>query len=150
MWLLGLSRNSGLKGSIPTEIGLATSLDTLYVYEMEQWGGTIPSEIGLLTLMLDIDLTEANISGTLPPEIAALPSLTYLWISDNPRLSGTFPSTNQTQFESLRMNATMLTGEIPDSFCLFSELVFDCPDMCGCDCPCLDEDGATNTSDTES
>jgi len=136
---LGVERNNGFQGTIPTEIGLASSLKFLVLFETDI-SGTIPSELGLIDLQA-FDVWDSSLKGTLPTELAKLTGLFSLLIHGTD-LSGTFPQefANHTSFYKLRMNDTMLTGEIPASLCSVPELVFDCPEMCGCDCPCSDGD----------
>jgi len=104
--------------------------------------GTIPSEIGLCQNISYFDLEYTQVSGSIPVEMANLRSLSDLWLSEIELLTGTFPYSlaNQTMLTSpgatIRINGTMLTGEVPDVLCPVEGLVFDCPPMCGCDCPC--------------
>ena len=60
IWLL-LGYNS-LQGTIPTELGLLTSLQVLYVYD-NSLQGTIPTEFGLLTSLQDLILSGNSLQG---------------------------------------------------------------------------------------
>jgi hypothetical protein len=61
-------------------------------------------------------------------------------------ITGTFPSivAENTMLSapraSIYLNGTLLTGEVPDVLCPVEGLVYDCPPMCGCDCPCPNQD----------
>ena len=145
-FFLDVSRNPQLEGSIPTEIGLG-ALGTLFAYELPSWSGTVPSELGQLANLEDIWINKANLSGSLPTELGNLPKLAWFKIEGNP-LTGTLPigGPNQTALFSVTMNDTMLTGTVPDFLCSIPELIFDCPDVCGCDCACPDEMMLNSTS----
>ena len=140
LFAFGVENNAELGGTIPTEIGLPRSLVALHLGGT-QMSGTIPSEVGLHTSMFQILMNGANFTGTIPTELAALSDLVYFYINGNP-LSGTFPYMMANQSAGLqfvRMNDTLLTGEVPDWLCSLEELWFACPDMCGCDCTCAEE-----------
>ena len=74
--------------------------------------------------------------------MAAIADLSDLWIGGNHEMTGTFPYllANQTKLSArgstIILNGTQLHGEIPDVLCSAQELAYDCPPMCGCDCPC--------------
>ena len=131
--LLGLDidKNAGLSGTIPTNIQLSWGFNIAET----SMGGTIPSEVGLLSNFLYITVEHTQVTGTIPTEITNLGKLTYLLVNDN-SLTGTFPAMNSTSLRELRMENTSLTGLVPDAVCGIPDLSFDCPDMCGCDCPC--------------
>eukprot|EP00751_Fragilariopsis_kerguelensis_P020402 CAMPEP_0170902806 /NCGR_PEP_ID=MMETSP0734-20130129/49308_1 /TAXON_ID=186038 /ORGANISM="Fragilariopsis kerguelensis, Strain L26-C5" /LENGTH=554 /DNA_ID=CAMNT_0011297707 /DNA_START=233 /DNA_END=1895 /DNA_ORIENTATION=- len=82
--------NNMLTGTIPSEIGLLTSLKTILL-EKNELSGLIPTEIGLLTNLEKIYLYENELSGTIPTEIGLLINLIELssWEND---FSGTIPT----------------------------------------------------------
>ena len=63
-----------LTGSIPSEIGLLTSLNSLN-FAINELIGSIPSEIGLLTSLEELYLCYNALTGTIPSEIGLLTSL---------------------------------------------------------------------------
>ncbi|CAB9525109.1 LRR receptor-like serine threonine-protein kinase [Seminavis robusta] len=66
-----LSRNLELTGTIPTEISLCASLNSL---QMDNTGisGSIPSELGLLTRLQYHSLHGTNLSGSVPMDVCML------------------------------------------------------------------------------
>jgi hypothetical protein len=82
--------NSGLTGSIPSEIGNLANLTHL---DLSGNGltGSISSEIGNLTNLTTLWLNDNQLTGSIPPEIGNLANLTYLWLSYND-LTGIIPN----------------------------------------------------------
>jgi hypothetical protein len=133
--------NSGLTGSIPSEIGNLTNLGYLRLYNNQLTGeipleignlsnltylnlgdnqltGSIPSEIGNLTNLTGLWLYSNQLTGTIPPEIGNLTNLTVLGLSEN-QLTGSIPSEigNLTNLIGFQLNDNEFTGEIPESIC---------------------------------
>lgn len=104
---------SQVSGTIPTEIGLFRG--NFLLFQETSMNGTIPTEIGLANTTQVIEIHDSSFMGVLPTEIAALTNLI-----------------------ALHLNGTQLTGEIPDILCQTPSLRFECPELCGCDCSCLD------------
>lgn len=95
-----------LTGTVPTEVGLLTSLKTNFFLAENDFTGTIPSELGLLSNVGIISLHATSLSGTLPSELLRLTNLEVLSVSD-----------------------TSLTGSIPDGLCgRIYDLEFSCLD----------------------
>ena len=86
---------SGLRiyDSIPTQIGLLTSL-TLLDLSTNQFWQQIPSEIGRLTLLKELSLSDNYLSGPIPAEINKLTDLQVMSLSYN-YLSGSIPFLSQ-------------------------------------------------------
>ena len=82
--------NSGLTGSIPTDIGDLTNLERLYLHE-NQLTGEIPSEIGDLINLSNLNLSYNSLTGSIPPEVGNLTNIYQLNLSDN-QLSGLIPN----------------------------------------------------------
>lgn len=80
---------TGLQGSIPSELGLFTSLTRLDLGDNELTS-TIPTEVGLLTGLQRLDLRGNALTATLPSELGSLNDLGALWVQDND-LSSTIP-----------------------------------------------------------
>jgi len=133
--------NSGLTGSIPSEIGNLTNLTFLKLSSNELTGfipleicnltnltglyldrnqltGEIPSEIGNLTNLEYLYFFNNQLTGTIPPEIGNLTNLTNLSFSSN-QLTGEIPSEigNLINLIGFQLNDNEFTGEIPESIC---------------------------------
>jgi hypothetical protein len=108
---------SGLSGSIPSEIGNLTNLESLYLNN-NQLTGLIPSEIGNLTNLTSLNLSNNQLTGSIPSEIGNLTNLERLWLNDN-QLTGSIPPEigNLTNLERLYLNDNQLTGEISGNIC---------------------------------
>merc|ERR1712238_58894 len=79
-----------IAGSIATELGLLTNLETL-ISDGTMLTGTIPSEIGLLTNLVKLELDTNKFAGTIPTEIGLLTNLVELEFDEN-KLTGTIPT----------------------------------------------------------
>jgi hypothetical protein len=55
-------------GTIPTEIGLLSKVDTFYV-SSNRLSGTIPTEVGLMTDATELWFDHIPLSGTIPTEM---------------------------------------------------------------------------------
>ena len=95
---LDLSENE-LNGTIPSELGNLTYLETLNLSE-NQLRGTIPPELGNLTNLAVLNLFDNRLSGTIPSELGNLSNLGSLTLFDN-NLRGTIPS-NLAKLNNLR------------------------------------------------
>ena len=102
---LNLAQN-GLRGTIPTELGNLSELQSL-VMSGNDLTGAVPAEIGNLSRLEVIWLNQNNLTGTLPTELVNLSSLTALYIGQN-NLSGELPR----GLANLPLN-TVLFGENP-------------------------------------
>ncbi|CAB9516987.1 LRR receptor-like serine threonine-protein kinase [Seminavis robusta] len=136
---LYLDANS-LSGIIPSEVGSCVKAEEIFLEENDL-RGTIPSELGGLTLLESIVLSSTSLSGSIPSELGRLSLLIQLNL-DGTNLSGTVPAELgnvgfNRGIESLKLNDTLLTGEVPADLCDIPEVSFDCSDhLCGCDCVC--------------
>jgi Leucine rich repeat len=106
-------RKDGLKGPIPADLGLLTSLTRLSL-EGFQSTGTIPSSLGFLTRLSGLNLEDNQLNGTIPMEIGGLTSLYTLFLSAN-ELTGTIPASLGflTNLYSLHLGGNQLNGTIP-------------------------------------
>ena len=112
--ITGLDLNSmSLTGTIPTELGLLTTLEYSNLWS-NSLTGSIPSEIGLLTLLTYLELDHNLLTGTIPAEIGSLRQLTYLHLDSN-YLTGRIPSEigKLTNLIVLWIDFNSLTGPIP-------------------------------------
>ncbi|GLJ05373.1 hypothetical protein SUGI_0017030 [Cryptomeria japonica] len=86
-----------------------------------EWSGMRCNK-GLPVRILDIDLSERNLSGTLPQRISQLTQLRSISLQNN-NLSGTLPDLCRlTKLEIIRLENNYLTGTIPDCLSQLSNL----------------------------
>mmetsp|Transcript_1458 Transcript_1458/g.3260 ORF Transcript_1458/g.3260 Transcript_1458/m.3260 type:complete len:707 (+) Transcript_1458:204-2324(+) len=78
---------TGLSGTIPTELGLLTEIEVLKLGN-NMLRGSIPQEVADLKKLRTLDLTQCFLTGTLPQQFAS-PHLTRLLLADN-AISGQF------------------------------------------------------------
>lgn len=109
---INLQANSIL-GSIPSEIGLLTSLQSLHFYSNEL-SGTMPSEIGLLSNIETLRLSVNTISGSIPKELGFLSHMKWLDLSSN-QMSGTIPHAlgSLSNITDVFFGSNMLFGTMP-------------------------------------
>ena len=88
MRYLSLGGNQ-LTGSIPTELGALTNLESLSLGS-NPLTGTIPRELGALTNLRSLSLSRSGLTGTIPAELGALTNLRQLWLYSN-HLTGNIP-----------------------------------------------------------
>ena len=90
---------------------LVTSIDIL----SQDLIGTIPTSIGIITSLKNLDFSHNSIGGTLPTSIGSLTALTYLTLDTN-RISGTIPTSigGLTSLTHLDFGNTRIKGSIPD------------------------------------
>ena len=70
--------NNSIQGTLPTQLGLLTSLTALAL-RVNAISGTLPTELGLLTGLTALSTYNNRLSGTVPTELAALsPNLCWL------------------------------------------------------------------------
>lgn len=131
-----------LSGTVSTELGLMTMLEE-FQFDGNSLTGSIPSEVGLLTQTKRLHLQNTNLNGSIPAELWHLTALRDLNLMNLPLLSGTIPD----NLCYLRTNDTSCfvfegVGTLPSSY--ECSLEFDCTDfLCGCDCPCFDQNSTS-------
>lgn len=106
--------------------------------------GTIPTEIGLMTTMATLSMTNATLVGTIPTEIGNLAGLRRLWLYNN-KLNGTIPTqfNSLDKLEVLELHHNEFTGEMPEKVCgsvaasiyEYKSLTSDCLKEVTCDMP---------------
>ena len=84
---------NGLRGTLPTQLGLLTELRYALDLYNNQIHGHLPTQLAHLTYLWSFDLHRNELSGTLPTELGNLSGLrSFLYAHENPALSGTLPS----------------------------------------------------------
>jgi len=85
--------------------------------------GTIPSRIGLATSLTHVDLTVNNLYSSLPSSLGRLVNLQYLDISQN-SISRSIPNTivNIQSLSFLALSGNKLTGSVPSGLCTITSL----------------------------
>jgi hypothetical protein len=133
------SRSNPLNGSIPTRLFGFSQLSAFQVSRADLTG-SIPTEFGLLTGLqsLDISLNPFFIQGTtIPTELGSLTRLEILYLAGS-AISGTVPTELGTlrRLESLQLSGTYLEGTIPNEICNIEtlETIAHPPDVV-CECP---------------
>ena len=108
-----------LTGSIPTEIGLFTTLTNFAIQSNQILTGTVPSQMGLATMLREIRIDDNhNIEGTLPHQLSMLNRLTILDVSGN-QMTGTISPlfASLSQLAVFRIHSNNFTGNLDDIFC---------------------------------
>ena len=107
-WSLHTNR---LSGTLPTEVGLLTTMrDRLHLHT-NRISGVLPTQLGMLTQVALPALHKNAISGTLPTELARLEQLLFPSLSYN-RISGTTPSQIQAKWTSIQARLDLATNPI--------------------------------------
>ena len=123
-------RWSHFKGSLPTELGLLTDLERLWLDQNNCpegcLTGTIPTEIGSLSNLRELNIgSNKLLGGSLPTEIGQLSKLESFKASNTPMVNTTLPSeiTQCTKLTLLLMSGMPgLRGTIPTQLGLLKEL----------------------------
>ena len=71
-----------LSSTLPTELGLLTSLVEIQIDQNEDLVGSIPTEIGNCVSLEEISFAETGLTGTVPTELVNLPNLESLDLSE--------------------------------------------------------------------
>ena len=105
--------NNNLSGTLPSEIGLLTKMDSLILSD-NNLTGLLPPEIGKLEKLAYLILPKNKLSGAIPREIGKLKYLSYFVIWDNeleslPREIGGMSNLNH-----FHIQKNKLSGEIPE------------------------------------
>ena len=102
--------------------------------------GTIPTTIGLVTTLASLSLTKLSLKGPLPSELGKLSGMVQMWLYDN-ALTGTIPSEigNLAAMFFFEVNSTSIQGTMPSEICaltsnLLISLAADCKSEVNCTC----------------
>lgn len=118
---LSLAHNN-ISGLIPAQIGELAALVSLDL-SYNNLSGSIPAEIGALQELAHLDLSSNSLNGSLPPSIGALPKLTGVLNLSWNRISGRIPAAygNLPVAVSLDLKQNNLSGEIPQTGSLLNQ-----------------------------
>jgi hypothetical protein len=121
--------SSDLSGSIPTELGLLKSVQSL-VLSGNQLTGLIPTELGQLTSLGKLSLSKNFLTGPIPLELSRLQQTLYTAdFEDNPMLSGVVPEA------ICQLNSSCISKNKLDPCIGPFGLLFNCSSrLCGCGC----------------
>jgi len=107
--------------------------------------GTIPTEIGLMSSLASFSVANATLKGTIPYEIGNLKLLRRLWLFGN-ELTGSIPQTlNQLEsLEVMELHGNNLVGDMPEGVCSsvrnsdydYKSLTSDCVSAVTCGSSC--------------
>ncbi|CAN6222711.1 unnamed protein product [Urochloa humidicola] len=124
LFAMSISRNMGLRGSIPYEIGNMQSLSAL-VLANNSISRTIPSSFGNLSQLFILSLSMNHLEGSIPSGIVNNPYLNFLQLSHN-NLSGLLPPLyNLSSLGLLDVSGNnLLAGRIPYSIGNLANLMY--------------------------
>lgn len=107
-------RSVGLNGTIPTEIGLLSTLRLFLANGNPGLRGTLPTELGLLSGMEKVQIKFNDMEGTIPTELGSWSSLTVAGLENN-RFEGTLPTELGlwTNIRTLGVQGNNLRGPLP-------------------------------------
>ena len=120
-----IKESPNLVGTIPTEFGLLEQLRTLEIEDSNFMSGRLPTELGNLSSNLEvISFRYTNQTGGLPVEWSGLVGLERINLMQNDRLEGTVPPEYSalTSLRFLDLRGTDLTGEVPEEVCALESL----------------------------
>ncbi|KAK9671584.1 hypothetical protein RND81_12G040100 [Saponaria officinalis] len=106
-----VSRNWGLSGPLPIELGHLPFLNTLSFAAQPNITGPIPQSFGNLKYLQVLDLDSNQITGPIPVVLGRLKSLLQVNLSDN-RLFGVIPNFSD-KLTSFDVSSNSLCGAIP-------------------------------------
>ncbi|CAL5021592.1 unnamed protein product [Urochloa decumbens] len=115
LYILDLSANYRLNGSIPKEV-LLTSLSSILDLSYNSFSGTLPSEVGNLVNLNRLILSGNHLAGHIPDTIGTCLVLDSLMLDDN-MFEGSIPQSlqNVKGLQVLNLTANKLSGRIPDA-----------------------------------
>ncbi|CAB9522695.1 Leucine rich repeat N-terminal domain [Seminavis robusta] len=122
---LGLEYNRQLQGPIPEQVGELTALTRLWIHNTQQ-GGTIPSQVARLTNLQAISLAGNGHTGSLPSEFSLLTNLHTLVLGQNDQLTGPVLTTlvSLPQLGRFSVDNNDHSGTIPEEVGQLSNLLW--------------------------
>uniref|UniRef100_A0ACD5YEQ7 Uncharacterized protein n=1 Tax=Avena sativa TaxID=4498 RepID=A0ACD5YEQ7_AVESA len=115
IFVLDLAKNYRLNGSIPKDIFELSSLSWYLDLSYNALSGTLPSEVGSLTNLNTLTLSGNQLSGKIPEGIQNC--IVMEWLSlDNNLFEGSIPQSlkNMKRLTVLNLTMNKLSGNIPD------------------------------------
>ncbi|MEM9885905.1 MAG: 3-coathanger stack domain-containing protein [Bacteroidota bacterium] len=108
-------RENSLQGALPISLGNLAYLKYLLLQNNGGFTGNIPTQLGDLSNLKSLRLEVSQLTGGIPASLGNLDSLEYLGLSDNFNLGGTIPTTlgNLSNLQYLYLKNCGLTGSIP-------------------------------------
>ncbi|CAB9518113.1 receptor-like protein kinase [Seminavis robusta] len=119
LWLSG----NRLRGTIPDEVYLLTSVRTMDLSINQQLGGTLASQVANLDRLEILLLYTTGLTGTIPTEIGLMET-TYFWLLLGNSLTGTLPSEVGQLRKSwfFTVDHNKLTGTLPTELGLLTDM----------------------------
>lgn len=116
---------NALQGSVPTTIGLLANLTRIEFQNNDFNGGTVPPEIGDLTLLTHLDLSLNGFIQELPSELSTLTDLKFLYIDRN-KFTGALPSALEslTKLREFWLHENEFAGSVPTGYAQWTDLNF--------------------------
>ncbi|MBN2416026.1 T9SS type A sorting domain-containing protein [bacterium] len=116
--------NNNLNGTIPSEIGVMTALQTL-VLEQNHLSGSIPSSLGGCAALVYLDLYDNELTGSIPSQLGNLTNLAVLYLDDN-YLTGSIPGSlgGLLNLRELDLSFNYLQGPIPSALGTLPNLAY--------------------------
>ena len=109
--------NNRLRGTLPDELGILSSLSILDLSSNPFIRGPLPKGISDLWNLEFLIIYETQLSGVIPTYLVEMPSLYYIDLEDN-RLTGTLPTEfgEMIGLEDLYLHGNNFTGTLPDEY----------------------------------
>jgi hypothetical protein len=114
--VLSLPRRRFLRGTLPSELGELTKLQSLDLQGCELLSGTIPSELGNLSSLTFLDMSGCSLRGAIPTELFRLAKLEKLNLGAS-AFEGGLPNEigNLESVKEIRITGAHLSGTLPTS-----------------------------------
>ena len=116
---LHLYRN-GLRGRVPSEIGMLRHLSSLWLFE-NHFSGALPDAFGTMPSLVDVRINSNRLTGPIPTSLAGCTNIKVLNLQKN-ALDGPIPEdilTSCCRLRDLRLWSNKLTGPLsPEVSCL--------------------------------
>jgi len=147
--LFAVFNNPELEGTIPTSIGLSSTLERFQV-DHTQMSGDIPDEFYEMTNLKRLEMEQCDFSGTISSKFNQLTKLAYASLNNN-AFTGIFPSlTATTALKDLSLHDNDFEGTLSTTFCSLANLglnkgdfiidcdKLECPGECQAKCKCFE------------
>jgi len=120
LWHVG----NNLRGTIPPEISMLTSLESMISVANMNVEGTLPTQLGLLSNLQLLLFRVDGLSGIIPSEIGRMTSLKALFFFQNSGLQGSIPSEfgELSQLLFTTFSGGSFSGEVPSEIGKMSSL----------------------------